>query len=161
MMWRNMDFTNSPAGATESQIEIIEGYLGYRLPKQYRLFLLEHNGGKPNPNTCDTYSLDAQDEKINTGGVRYLFHADPDFKREVDYYLLDYIKTYEHRVPQELIPIGADVFGNCFCLAVAGPYEGATLFWEHEEETDPPSYYNIEFVAKDFNTFLSSLYKHS
>jgi hypothetical protein len=81
--------------------------------------------------------------------------------KKAGYYLLHAIRVYEDRMPQELIPIGEDAFGNCFCLAVAGPYEGAILFWEHEEEREPPSYYNIEFIAKDFNSFLSSLYERS
>ena len=44
-----------PAGATsEAQIKAFEKHIGHGLPKGYREFLLEHNGGRPSP---DAFTL--------------------------------------------------------------------------------------------------------
>ena len=52
-----------PAGTTnESAIQEFEKLIGHRLPDDYREFLLEFNGGHPEPNTF-MLDLDARQQE--------------------------------------------------------------------------------------------------
>ena len=79
--------------------------------------------------------------------------------------LHSFIETYkiaQRRLPDEMIPIASDPFGNLFCLAVEGDDAGKVLFWDHEREPDDDeeevtSFPNVRFVADSFEEFLASL----
>jgi hypothetical protein len=69
-------------------------------------------------------------------------------------------KTYAGRVPDGLLPIGTDPFGNVFCLGLGGAWRGKVWFWDHESEADegePPRVDNLSMVAASFTSFLAAL----
>ena len=71
---------------------------------------------------------------------------------------------YHDRVPKPLLPIANDAGGNLICISTSGPDQGCIYFWEHEnevEEGEEPTMENVWFVAPDFDTFLSHLYRLS
>lgn len=136
----------------EVTVARFERRIGTRLPDDYRAFLLEHNGGKPKLR-CFTFA----DRKgpYTDGAIRAFAGLG-----EPEYYDLEklYGTYYEDgRVPGEVLPIAVDSFGNLVCLAVRGAHRGRVYFWDHERETDPATYLNMDRVADSFSTFCSLL----
>jgi hypothetical protein len=123
------------------------------LPSDYATFLRQHNGGSPEHSVFPIrgFSLD------NRGVLAFFFGV----KQGDTLDLADNAQgTFCNRVPRDLLPIGADVFGNLICLAVSGPNRGKVYWWFHEEEADegePPTYDNVYFVADSFNDLLNAL----
>ena len=77
------------------------------------------------------------------------------------------------RIPEELIPIGDNMFGDQVCLAVLGEHRGKVFFWDHDDERDEADYWqehgqgktvpreflygNVYLVADSFMDFLARL----
>lgn len=136
----------------DSEIIDLENQLAVSLPPDYTAFLREYNGGFPQPNvfTIKGFSLD------NRGVLAFFFGVEQGEPLD----LADNKSIFRNRVPPELLPVGADVFGNLICLAVSGPNRGKVYWWFHEEEADegePPTYDNIYFVADSFSDLLNNL----
>lgn len=73
-----------------------------------------------------------------------------------------YLSWYKERMPDHLIPIAFDPFGNLVCLSIRRNDRGAVYFWDHEGEAlvvgaKQPYYGNLSLVADSFNEFLNSL----
>jgi ankyrin repeat protein len=135
--------------ASEDDIRAFERQYSMTLPSDYRAFLLEHNGGRPEPSTFDIVN--------NASAVHYLYglHAGPNWAS-----LPDTVDAFRDRMPAELLPIGADPLGNQICLAVASDHEPKVFFWVHEQEPETqPSYENCTPIGDSFSTFLLELYE--
>jgi cell wall assembly regulator SMI1 len=138
----------------ENALVHFEKQHGIRLPADYRAFLLEHNGGEPNPNMIDFL----ESGRLQSDIVRFFYgiHSGPEWAR------LDLsIEAFKGRMPDEFIPITADPFGNQFVLGVKAPYESKIYFWDHERELDEDShaiFENMSFVANSFSEFLNLLH---
>jgi hypothetical protein len=154
-----------PAGpTTDAQIEAFEAYIGHKLPADYRQFLLQHNGGHPEP---DAFLL-------NTGcgeeeDIVMCFFPMRDLKLgNVSVEELEELRTWplhcawddlqsdlenlyaEAEIEESLLPTGTDGSGNYFCIVLDDARAGAVVFLDHETgETHP--------LAKDFTSFLGSL----
>lgn len=144
----SVSMEDSYAALSPAQLEEIESRLAIELPGDYRAFLLAHNGGRPIP---DAFQMEGRWEMVD----RFLgIHAGAHDN------LLDYVKAYAGRLPEELLPIAHDAFGNLICLAVRGPEHGGVYFWDHEWEAGmgaPPGHDNVTCIAESFEAFLSSL----
>jgi hypothetical protein len=117
------------------------------LPSDYKVFLLECNGGIPLPNknvspeTIVTYILGMHNE---------------------DYYasLYKHISMFMNRLPLSTFPIATDPFGNLFIMSLHPEGHGHIYFWDHEGEPEnQDGHYtdNCYFVARSFSEFVSSL----
>jgi hypothetical protein len=139
---------------TEDEIAEFEDKHNLLLPTDYKEFLLQHNGGRPEPNM-----FPIRDFPYDTHGLMGWFYGiDDDF----DLSLAENIETHTGRIPDDLIPIGHDPGGNLICLGVAGQAEGKVFFWYHGDEVEiraeeRPSYYNVYAVADSFTEFIESL----
>jgi cell wall assembly regulator SMI1 len=134
-------------GPPVKEVEIVafEQELGARLPSDYRKFLLEHNGGRPKPDTIDIDRLPGSPTGVSTFfGFDQEFEADDlRWNREI---LSDDLGD------PSLLPIASDPFGNIFCMVAYGPDVGTILFIDFVESV-PYEY----FVASSFLDFLSQL----
>lgn len=147
-----IEHANPYGPLTEERLSRFESAIGQRLPDDYRAFLLEHNGGDPEP------AIFAIGEAEGTDVVQefYGLHDGPDFLR------LD--RAWEgHRewVPATLIPIAYDPGGNMICLGVRGEERGTIFVWDHElapGEGGIETFENITPIAPSFAVFLDSLY---
>src|SRR5262245_12481319 len=139
---------------SEVALAEFEKRIGSRLPEDYREFLLAYNGGKPKVSKF----VFADRTGPYTGSSVRAFAA---LSAGAHYDLYDYLDTYcseeERRVPSEVLPIGEDNFGNLVCLAITGRHVGRVYFWNHEGETDPAAYRNMDRIADSFSEFLSKL----
>jgi hypothetical protein len=134
---------------TLSEIELsdFETENDIRLPDDYRTFLLNANGGRPNPNR------NLRPDTI----VAYVMGM-----HNGDYYasLYKHIDMFKDRLPLSTFPIATDPFGNLFIMSLNPGGHGHIYFWDHEGE---PEYQdgnyvdNCTFVAYSFSDFLNNL----
>ncbi len=143
--------------APKRQLWMLEMTLGHNLPDDYRAFLLDCNGG---------YVGGALWFKGPTpsGGVADAgVHHVGGFRNE-DYFSLDRARRcYRGRIPENLMWIMDDPFGNAICLGVSGVHRGKVYFWDHELEPDDgwdgqfDTAGNLLLLANSFTEFVSGL----
>jgi ankyrin repeat protein len=147
---------------TEEKLRAFEERRGITLPEPYRRFLLQHNGGVPEP-AHFTYLDEAGPY---TDGKVTCFLAIHDGHHMS---LEDAIQTFkidEKRMPDRIFPIADDESGNQICISVAGPDTGVVYYWDHEHELealadnpeDEPGDANLHKLADDFDHFLERLH---
>jgi cell wall assembly regulator SMI1 len=117
------------------------------LPDDYKDFLLEHNGGRPEPNELLELSTDVQwlYGMVEEPAWASFFHA---------------LDTYEGRIPAWYIPIGTDSGGNIFILSLFEENKGVVALWWHEDEAEQngSEYFdNLTHVADSFSEFITLL----
>jgi hypothetical protein len=134
----------------ERAIERVEqALIGDRLPDPYRRFLLTHNGGTPDP--AGFVYADESGPYTDSEVARFMGIGDTNYDLE------EWSEIYRGRMPEELLPIAVDPGGNVICLAIAGANRGAVYFWDHEAESDPPTWSNVHRLADSFDAFLANL----
>jgi hypothetical protein len=142
---------------SDAEIDALEARLKIKFPMDYRLWLLKYNGGRPTPNRFQqkgksgpyTDSLVAWFLAIHDGKYSNL---ESKFKN---------LKVFQKRLPENLVAIADDPFGNEICITVAGKDYGAVYFWDHEEEGPEgvePDYRNCHLVADSFTEFINNLH---
>ncbi len=119
----------------------------FRLPEDYRFFLIQYNGGKPAKNHLQTPNTD----------VNWLYgmHNGPDWAN-----FFCALNTYHNRIPSWYIPIGYDSAGNLFIMSMFEKNKGTIAFWDHENEAseNAAQYFdNMSFVANSFSDFFNLL----
>ena len=149
----------SGVGASEKVLNQLEARIGSALPDDYRRFMSEFNGGRPEPSG---FVFPTEDGKSDSA-VRYFLTLDD---REERYTIRDFLDRYSDRIPQKLLPIPCDSFGNLVLLDAGAKSAGAVCFWDHEavcfwdhekESMDEPTWDNIADVASSFTNFLNTL----
>ncbi len=122
------------AGAGDEAIREFEVELGRDLPEQFRAFLAQNDGAKPEVN--EFRIPDAE----NSSGVNEF------------YSIVMMRRTSERlsgRIPDGSIPIAAAEGGNEVLLLS----DGTVAFWDHEFEDRDPTF----VVAQTFGEFLNGL----
>ena len=122
-------------GAGEADLRGLEAKVGTRLPEDYRRFLLQHDGGEPEPNEFAIPGADNDSGANEFMSVRQI--------REE-------IEQYSHRFPRRMIPIAFAEGGNLVFLALD---DGQVLFWDHELEAANPLF----ALAPSFEAFWQVL----
>jgi hypothetical protein len=115
MAIQQMSYIGPPLSA--KQVEAAGDKLGTRLPRDYKSFLLRHNGGRPEP-ACIVNAVVSMFYSINA-------------KNKV-HDLLANVRRMRRTLPDGVIPIAVDTFGNEICLALKGKNRGKVYFWDHE-----------------------------
>jgi cell wall assembly regulator SMI1 len=145
---------------TETRLAKLERKLKYRLPDDYRLFLLEHNGGRPTL-SCFTVGEDGEGSivewffAIHDGPYEEPEDWDragrelpPYFGQPLEGVLKDF--RSEHSA-KGLLPVARDPGGNLICLGISGKRAGV---WWYDHETE-----QFSKLADSFTAFLGSLTK--
>lgn len=145
--------TNMYGPLDEKTLAAFEDEVGGRLPDDYRQFLLEFNGGKPNPGSFKISKSQGGDTLHHAYGL----HSGPSYSSIRSAY-----RTFEGRVPKSLVPIADDPFGNQICIGISGRWQGKVCFWDHEKENDSgrPTSKAVTQIAASFTEFLSNLYEY-
>lgn len=117
------------------------------LPDDYKSFLLEFNGGVPNPNK----------NRKPSAVVTYILGM-----HNGDYYasLYKHIDMFKGRLPVSTFPVATDSFGNLFIMSVHKESYGHIYFWDHEGEPEyQDGHYvdNCYFASYSFTDFINSL----
>jgi hypothetical protein len=125
-----------------------------RLPEDYRQFLLKHNGGAPSPMN----TIDSEEEGRATSSDVQFFYG---IHNGENWASIEWIlECFAGRIVEEGLPIASDSGGNQYVLITRGEREGQIYFWNHELETDLPSYQNMSRVAGNFAEFIEKLYEY-
>jgi hypothetical protein len=146
---------SNPFGAlSQHTLDEFEQEHGLCLPDDYRRFLLEHNGGDPAPTNVIDF---VEGGRPNSSDVQFMYGIhDGEYWARLEWHL----DTLKGRVVQEGLPIAGDSGGNAYVLIARGEREGQVYFWDHERETDPPSYQNMSYVAASFTEFTEKLHEY-
>ena len=131
---------DNAAAIDKDQINKFETFIGGKLPKDYKTFLLKYNGGRPEPDIFKTvngsYESDIQ-----------LFYG----IREDQYYynIAHQYQTFKSRIPNNTIPIANDSLGNIILLNLKTE---KVCFFDHKLE-------KTFLIADSFKFFVKNLYK--
>jgi cell wall assembly regulator SMI1 len=155
LLGRPIEFEPSDAEPlTESELESVERELDVELPRDYRRFLLEQNGGR----TVDDWVLDTPIAHSIGGVLPCDFYS---VARSGQYDMSWMLDSYGlHWLAAGVLPIAEDPGGNVICLSLRGDEYGSVYFWDHElgaHEGDLPSPQGLTVVAESFEAFVSGL----
>jgi cell wall assembly regulator SMI1 len=140
---------------SEADIAAFEQRTGLRLPPQYRDWLLQHNGGTPKP---AGFRYRHETGPYTDSCVAWFQNIGPHRYENLEGTIRVFRDPQEMRVPDDLLPFARDPGGNLICIGLYGENEGKVYFWDHEEETVPPSYRNCHLVADSFDEFINGLH---
>lgn len=139
---------------TPEEIVGLEARWNVKLPDAYKRFLLETNGGEPEPNYFEI------PEVPNAGSIVDYFNG---ISVSTPYGNLDAaLDMYQDRLPDGFIAIGADPGGNVLCLGITMPHLGKLYYWDHHDELDKrgrskKDMSNMYWLADDLYDFLDNL----
>lgn len=139
----------------EEKLATIEQQMGEPLPVDYRMFLLTHNGGVPEPGGF-TFIIEGQEQE-ETSVIEYFFSVREGKSINItrgEWEPLEAVwKDYQKEMGEEIsvLPIAKDPCGNLICLGY-GSYDikGHVYFFDHELEM-------LSTVADSFTTFCAML----
>lgn len=140
-----------------NDISQLESKYQISFPEQYKNHLLRYNGGTPEPSI---FLFNEQGRQTNSR-VKYFYainSGEVDDLEEV----IEIFKIEEKRMPNHILPIADDPFGNVVCISSGESDYGYVYFWNHEKEidynvSDDSDYTNLYFIASSFNLFIDSL----
>ena len=109
-----MEFVDSYNPLSPNDLAEVEAKVGRPLPKEYKSFLLKHNGGRP--------VLDS----VSHNGEHFDFIGHFYAVRGEMYYndLVRQIGEHEGMIPKGYLPIGESPGGDVFCLSLKKTYRG-------------------------------------
>lgn len=116
--------------APPDELARFESLIGCALPDDYRLFLAKCNGGYVGGRFW--YLRGNPDGEEVEAGVHHI----GSFRDRSCFSLPWHRRCYQGRIPDALIWIHDDPFGNAICLGIAGAHRGRVYFWDHENEPD-------------------------
>jgi hypothetical protein len=138
---------------TEPAVVSLEAELGFRLPDDYREFLLQYNGGQPEATVFRWGS-----GSYMGSSVRYFYSVTEDFTFSLAYHYKIY--ALAGRIPKWTLPISPDAGGNLILLALGEAHPGKVFFWDHDIEglvADPASPEHLTLLADSFSEFCNRL----
>ena len=140
-------------GLAVSLIETIEQYLEFKFPREYREFIITYNGGEPEKK-CFLFK-----DNVSDGSILRCFLGFIPNKYEN---ILVIMRQFKNRVPENMLPIADDPYGNLVLISIKMADRGKIYFWDHETEADEslgeiPDYSNLTLVADNFDDFFNSL----
>ncbi len=135
--------------ALEEDIIKFEKEIKFKLPDDYKNFLLAFNGGVPK----DKYSYFELDEVEECIGLQALYGLNVD----TDLDLKEWFEEYEEDLLDDCIIIGHGL-GFGFVVLVNSPEASGIYFWDHSFELDCTSEdANVYKISDSFNDFINSL----
>lgn len=142
----------------EKAVWEFEKEFNIQLPKDYRLHLLQHNGGRPEP-SCFSFIEKGKE----TDACVHFFFAIYDGKYDNLEVITRLFKTESKRMPSNIFPIAGEQTGNVICISCSGEDYGYIYFWDHENEVDysvsnDSDYSNLYLISKSFSEFMENLF---
>lgn len=139
--------------ATSRQIQELEKKVGSELPGEFKNFLVDCNGGRPNPDYVRIPGMAG----IESVGVGSLFHLQPS-KPQGDELTFEFDRTRE-MLPSGHLPIAGS--SDMFTLSLTPRTFGAVYWWFHETELVDDDGNFLEsagyILASSFDEFLTRI----
>ena len=130
--------------ATDQSILELEGKIGFRLPADYREFLVTSNGGSAIPNVFLISSAQGESSLSILFGIT---------SRKAYDLWANALEAYED-MDRSMLPIGEDPGGNQIVMSLHADTYGKVYFCDHEV----PSPGNLSLLASSFTEFLNKLH---
>jgi hypothetical protein len=137
---------------SEVDVDRFEARLGYRLPAEYREFLLKYNAGSPVSGEVRGRDDDRSVPYAHGDAVRTLYKLAPVQEVVPSYEALRTPNEGAWRLPGDVLPIGEDACGNLFVLEL-GRRGTAVRFLNHERLDEPLEEHRV--LADDFLDFTT------
>ena len=139
-----MKFFDEGEPLTHDSIDALEKAVGKPFPPEYRVFLLAHNGGRP-----EAAIVDIDDCPQGASSVQIFLGVTGPVESET----LEWSwNCFQGRIDERLLPVADDPFGNLFCLSLDGDDRGHVFFVDRYEDSPRPY-----LVAGSWNEFLDKL----
>ena len=149
-----MKMEESASAVTQEVISGFESMIGAFLPQDFKNFILECNGGRPEDDWC--FDFVETGDFDHTSSVLNEFLS---FSDEYEGLQNAYINLVEAgEIPPGLVPIATDPGGNDVFLSVSTSDYGKICFGNHELEDPDTGYIVMSPVANSFSEFLDALY---
>lgn len=152
---------NSYGPLDVGQLEELEKTIGTKLPEDYRAFLVEFNGSRPEKRAFMAPEDPLEEEGEWSERELVGFYGLHNHNIPIDRDTMDAFKLNEawadlqNDVPgNTLLPIGQDWSGNYVCLQLNPENFGEVCFFDHEYEVETK-------LAEDFSAFVESLTEES
>ncbi len=149
-----MKINNSGSQLTGDIITEVEKQLKIKLPKDYKDFMIKHNGGRPE----EDWGFDF----IETGSGDTTSSLICDFatiSNEYNSLQNGYKNLVEaEEIPPGLLPIADDPGGNIIFLSVAEEDYGKVCFGNHELADPETGFLVMSLIADSFTEFIDKLY---
>ncbi|WP_392551925.1 SMI1/KNR4 family protein [Orbus wheelerorum] len=141
-----MNIKNGFGKLTVAQIEYIEHNLNINLPKDYKQFLIDFNGGLPQSNYL-TLMLNNLNETL-TLGVLLGINDNP------NYNLISWNIEYKSDMPMSAIIIGTD-YNSGLYIMITDKEQAGIYYWDNSynlESSDDNE--NVYFITSTFTEFM-------
>jgi hypothetical protein len=163
-MFNINNYQGSLKSIDEAILTNFEDQLGYKLPDDYRSFLLTVNGGIPALDTFYYTDPASRDKSIRKENINHFYGIgiSNDIYRVNS--IQDVLNIYHRRVPSTLLPIGENYINDLICISLDYEVKGRVYLWQHSYEADEeeyPSYHNLILVSESFADLISMLSNHT
>jgi hypothetical protein len=138
----NLEISLSEKKLEIAELDAFEQQFKLKLPAEYKDFILQFNGGKPNKDRFST-----QNGKIWVDFFDAIKYGDYPLEET-----LKTMKLYEQILPEHLFPIGYDPGGNQICISLAEVDYGTMFMWYANDPDNP-----IRNLAPSFSYFINHL----
>ena len=128
---------------SEKNLADFESQLNTSLPRDYKDFLLQYNGGHPDPSFFWI-------EPGKDGSEVLQFYGLHDGPAHLS--IQTYAGVERYGIPTTMLPIGDDGVGNSICLDLSAAHFGEIYFLDHETHpyADPDSMEGMTKLAEFF-----------
>ncbi|GHC14089.1 SMI1/KNR4 family protein [Cerasicoccus arenae] len=150
---RKLSMRDEYGSCSSSVVDSIEGRLGIRFPADYREFLYEMNGGYLEQENDSFYDAVGHIDQLPVD-VMELYGVGAGERASE---LVDTIKLYRNRIPDCMIPVGSDSFGNQICLVTTQEDFGKIYLWIHDEVGQGQHDSLVYLISNSFTDFVDGL----
>lgn len=136
---------------TTADVDRLEKTMRVQFPASYREFLVTHNGGRPEPE--EVFG------DLESGSMMNLFYSVS--HDNISATLAQQQLAFQDRIPDDLLPIGADMGGSQVCMGIGPDNHGKIYFWSVDDErpSSKRTRRNIWLLADDFASFVETFHE--
>ena len=139
----------------EMDIAALEKKLGKHLTREYKAFLMQYNGGRPNP---DTFPIQADFSGGDMGSIQFFLGI----YQPIESNNLEWAyNAYVDDLPLNIIPIALIGYeDDAVCLSIGGSDQGYVYYWDSQGEGSSKNDNDLYLVATTLQKFLDNLYEY-
>lgn len=156
-----MELRDSGKQLNEAMISEFEKQFDFKLPQDYKAFMLKNNGGTPKKNWAFDF-VDTASGKSDSSGINYfciLYDEETENNDDLRASYIALVLEEPAQSPPNLLPILDDPGGNIVFLSVAGKDYGKVYFGDHELEDPETGYLVMSPIADSFSEFIDKCYE--
>ncbi|WP_165822340.1 SMI1/KNR4 family protein [Paenibacillus montanisoli] len=136
---------------SKESIEAFQNKYRLKLPADYSMFLLDTNGGDPEPNFLEMDKKSELDMIFTSIDSFFGFGLGYDD-------MFNQFEIHREALPHDSLPICRAAGGNLIVLSLSAEHYGEIFFWDHEIAPEDRAEINdLQFIADSFSEFLDRM----